>query len=1114
VPDLWEIDLEISYPVANPTPGRHDTIGWKQVVWNGKPMVGVDMKTALQYIVVASRQHFVTQKAMVERSTGLSSKLSLCPTCKSSADICVCGLAHNVGYNVVRPPPTPKSQPAKRKPKPDRAGRVRTYSVESIKKREEVFSRATAIDGRLSCELEEHAVSDTALRYVAHLETLYPYVVHSLVPKKWTRSYATLSVVRMFIKHESAKYHVGFGFLVPYFIQDRTFSLCVLLAYLYYLYILFVSYVEVVEQNVAQQRQASWHKVQHVAITTAKILGAGVLLRVLYGMSKKYYEMRALRRPLTEQGFMHPTEEEIAARDESMVDQQIAVEHNWANVQIAPLPASETSKTIAEEDLMNLCKRSTAVISVEGKAVSNMFFIKSNVALVPSHLIKKWVDKLCVITRQDAKQVGGNFKCFLSVHHSAAIPDTDLSVVWVPNGGSWKDLSKYLPLKKYEDDCAIRMCTRDLAGTITEYKTRAAFGTQQLTSCVAKGYSYEVDSFIGMCGAPVIAQKIAPMIIGIHVAGRVAQKLGFASAITQSDIEYALEVLKDKPSVLLAHSSGTLKPTIFDKPILTEQAIHAKSPVNRLEITDVTPNMNVYGSCDGRATYHSKVQKSIISDIVTDVCGVPNKWGKPKFGKGDPWLESLKHSSKPSFGVEPSLLDRAVKDYLKPLYKILEDRPKLRADIKPLTRMQVVCGIDGKRFIDKMPPNTSVGFPLSGPKANHLTYLDPGEYPEFACPAVLDAKFWTEYDEAIGCWSKGERYHAVFKACLKDEPTPLDKDKVRVFQAAPIVLQLAVRRYFLPIARFMSLFPAVSECAVGLNPMGPEWEDFQAHIAKYGRDRILAGDYSKYDLRMPAQITMASFRVFINLAVFCGYSNQDIRIMHGIATDIVYPTIAFNGDLLEMLGTNPSGNNITVHVNGTGNSLQMRCAFFKIEPEEEDFRSVVAAGTYGDDIKSSVKQGHDKFNHISVAAFFAERDMKFTMPDKTSTPIPYMRDQDADFIKRHNKWIPELRTFVGALDEDSIFKSLHSNLKSKALTPAELSATCIDGALREWFFHGSAKYNQRWQEMNTIAERANIKHFCAMLSDPESADYEQLAINWFERYGLNPLLSLPPAWRA
>jgi hypothetical protein len=49
-------------------------------------------------------------------------------------------------------------------------------------------------------------------------------------------------------------------------------------------------------------------------------------------MSKKYYEMRALRRPLTEQGFMHPTEEEIAARDESTVDQQIAVEHNWANV--------------------------------------------------------------------------------------------------------------------------------------------------------------------------------------------------------------------------------------------------------------------------------------------------------------------------------------------------------------------------------------------------------------------------------------------------------------------------------------------------------------------------------------------------------------------------------------------------------------------------------------------------------------------------------------------------------------------------------------------------------------------------------------------------------------
>jgi hypothetical protein len=65
-----------------------------------------------------------------------------------------------------------------------------------------------------------------------------------------------------------------------------------------------------------------------------------------------------------------------------------------------------------------------------------------------------------------------------------------------------------------------------------------------------------------------------------------------------------------------------------------------------------------------------------------------------------------------------------------------------------------------------------------------------------------------------------------------------------------------------------------------------------------------------------------------------------------------------------------------------------------------------------------------------------------------------MKDEDADFLKRKNVFIPELERHVGALDEESIFKSLHSNLRSKSLTKQELAATCIDGAIREWFFHG------------------------------------------------------------
>jgi hypothetical protein len=1100
VPDLWSIDVEIGVPL-NPTPGRHATIGFKTVVWNGKPLKSIDMQTALQYLVVASRHHFAYQKLMVERSSDLKSKLVLCESCKSSQDICVCGITHAVSY-ADSTPPTKTVPPLFRARKgycscrKCMGGRLIEdcpYKPSPAQQQESRFEES------LKKPLEEQSAFVDTLQYVDLLDKFNRYQLKWLVPQRFVRSYASLSVLRMFMKHPNAKYHVLFGLLLPLFVENRFGLVACFLGYLYFLYIIFMSYVYVIELNVAQQKQSTWLSAKHYAKRTAQILGTGVAVGVIYEMAKTYRNTRGLRQ-LMEQSYLSPTDEEIKKIDANDVTQEIAEEHNWATVVTKPLPSSTQSKTITEDDLVALCERNTACVLDEGKLVTNMFFIKSNVALIPTHTIKRWEDKLCVIVRNDVTTVGGNFHCFLSYQHSAQIPSTDLSLVWVPNGGDWKDLTKYFPLTHFKENFGIRLCTREITGAIKPYRSYARYSDHnQLVSCHAAGHSYKIESFAGMCGAPVVAQKIAPMIVGCHVAG-ISGKSGFAPCIAQSDLEYALEVLSERPSVLLAHSTGTIPEMLFGKRILDEQSVHFKSPVSKLEIGETTPNMEVYGTCSGRATYYSKVVQSHISSAVTAVCGVAQKWGKPKFKKGNPWLESLKYSSQPSRGIEPSLMDQAVTDYLKPLHQLLTDRPSLKAEITPLTKMQTICGIDGRKFIDKMPPNTSVGHPLSGPKSNYLTLLDPKDYEGFASPAELDSLFWDEFAVAVSAWKKGERYHPIFKACLKDEPTPVDKDKVRVFQAAPMVLQLAVRKYFLPIARFLSLFPDLSECAVGLNCMGPDWEEFQAHIAKYGKDRILAGDYSKYDLRMPAQITMASFKVLITLAAACGYSDEDLEIMRGIATDICYPTIAFNGDLLQFVGSNPSGQNLTVYINSIGNSILFRCAFFSMV-KGHTFRSVCALGTYGDDAKSSVKRGFDQFNHISVAKFFSDRDMKFTMPDKTSTPTPYMRDEDADFLKRKNVFIPELERHVGALDEESIFKSLHSNLRSKSLTKQELAATCIDGAIREWFFHGRETYNLRQSQMQSVAQQSEIANLCTMLD----VSFDDRVKSWNQRYGFDDM---------
>jgi len=279
------------------------------------------------------------------------------------------------------------------------------------------------------------------------------------------------------------------------------------------------------------------------------------------------------------------------------------------------------------------------------------------------------------------------------------------------------------------------------------------------------------------------------------------------------------------------------------------------------------------------------------------------------------------------------------------------------------------------------------------------------------------------------------------------------------------------------------MFPIDSECAVGVNAMGPEWDILAKHMRKFGEDRILAGDYSKYDLRMPASLIIAAFKVLIRVGEECGqYTSDDIMIMRGICTEIAFSCVAYNGDIIIHRGSNPSGQNLTVYVNCIVNSLLLRCAYYHMYPAEEGnpepFRRNCAVMTYGDDVKGSVRKGCDWFNHISYADFLARRGMVFTMPDKESEPTPYMNDNDADFLKRHNLFSEDTGFIHGVLDEASIFKSLHTVLKSKSVSAYDQSASNIDGALREWWQYGRDMYEKRRAQMTRVAQRAGISHMC------------------------------------
>jgi hypothetical protein len=316
-----------------------------------------------------------------------------------------------------------------------------------------------------------------------------------------------------------------------------------------------------------------------------------------------------------------------------------------------------------------------------------------------------------------------------------------------------------------------------------------------------------------------------------------------------------------------------------------------------------------------------------------------------------------------------------------------------------------------------------------------------------------------------------------------------------VFQSAPISLQLGIRKYFLPIVRVLQLFPLLSECAVGVNCQGPEWDELMTHAFQFGDDTIIAGDYANYDITLSAQTTLACFDCLINFAVASGnYTEDDIQIMRGIATDVSSSLIAFDGVLLMMNAINPSGQNITVIVNGTGGSLNARACAKREYPELKDFRKMCALITYGDDNIGSVHKSYPKFNHISMAEFAKSVGMVYTMPDKTSAPVSYLDKDTIDFLKRKSVWNEKLGLKMAALDEKSIFKSLHANLRSTALSKTELSIQTIDGALREWFFHGEEVYEKRRAQMTEVCGKAGI------IAPQTFVSYAAQERVWLEKY--------------
>lgn len=816
------------------------------------------------------------------------------------------------------------------------------------------------------------------------------------------------------------------------------------------------------------------------------IFGTSVAVASVYVAVKTYRNMYGM---FDVQGNLYP-------KTEGEVDERDAEKCAWTPVVVQQRLSN--GSTMSFEDLARFAAANTAHLTFTAKGRQyhcNIFFTCSNVALIPKHM---WIaDELDALIVKREESVGSSFKAKISRKFSVDIADNDLSLIWVPSGGDWKDLTRYFPVSHITAVPA-RLYFRTDTGTMrvsTTFVAPSNMSLPNITPYRGGRYVLEWPTFPGMCMCPLVSEDREPTIIGFHLSGVTDTPNGCMGTLLRSTLLDAIERIKEISVVVLCKSSSLPDEAQMGINFYLGGEIHRKSALRFLE---PGASCEPIGPCIGMSTPRSIVMQSPISKEVAEICGVPQQWGPPKMHEGYKWQESLAYSSRPSVGFEGDVLEKAFRSYTEKTDRIgVGKMAYLLEQTKPLSDVETISGIDGRRFIDAMKTNTAIGYPFTGNKSK---ILYPVISPDHQAAQNVRDDFWKEFERVKESYRKGERTTQIFKACMKDEPTEMTKDKVRLFQAAPMVLQMGVRKYYLPIARLFSLFPTVSECAVGINAESPEWEQLDDYIISKGENRILAGDYSKYDLRMPAQLMFAAFKILLNFARKCGYTDDDISIMEGFATEVCYAYTAFNGDLIKFLGSNPSGQNLTVYINSIVNSLIIRSAFYSFYTTAfapRNFNDNVAIVTYGDDIKGSVSYMCSSFNHLVVADFLSKHDMKFTMPDKDSKPQRFLKNSECDFLKRKTFYNPDLNCRIGILGDSSIFKSLHSQMRSKFVTPKQIAAQNIDGALRSWFFHGREVYEMRQLQMLEVAKRAEIAHMCAMLARP----YEDLVIAWLLVHG-------------
>lgn len=568
----------------------------------------------------------------------------------------------------------------------------------------------------------------------------------------------------------------------------------------------------------------------------------------------------------------------------------------------------------------------------------------------------------------------------------------------------------------------------------------------------------------GACGFPLFGYyNSQTFIAGLHCGYHKGKDVSLAAPILRKSIEGAIKKIKhDVP----------LMPVFSDGPFRLPEGVTFTSTHSYNSETN-------WVSCDklvvhGQLTpYHSLSPKSqLIKNPLAP--GAHHELGLPvydaegnfnfdipmmKRGKVDGvycspvrnWLDKVR---KPGYHLDNKRCAMIAEELVQGLYK---DISKDVSTLSPVTQRVAINGYDLNFYIRSMNLSTSAGVLFPGGKRKYFT----GEVGNLVPTPFLQ----NEVSQIISTYLEGYTSNAILGAQLKDEPRPRLKcltGKTRVFAMSPVSMTIVQRMFLLPVYSKLMEPNNPFFSKIGIN-MHSSQVDKMYHELKNFSPLCIEGDYGGYDTSMPFNVGLMASTIVYRLCEKLGYCEDALKIVNGILSDNLHPSVDLNGDIITIPGFQPSGKYATAEDNSLRGLVLLYYAFRTMVPGDFGyayFKDTVKPAIYGDDVIVAVKGVASRyFNNITYGSFVEKvYGMEFTPADKGSKHTkPFIHIDQVSFLKRNFRYSKILSRYVAPLSLESLAKTFTWVLPSKEVSIQEQCVQMCCSFLREIFFHVDTK---------------------------------------------------------